>query len=224
MTLDRASQARATFSPPKSRVTQAMLVLLVAALVAAGGWIARGPTSPEQGPSKMPTEGSADAGFARDMQVHHNQAVEMSFLVRDRSADELIRSMALDIATTQQQQSGQMYGWLELWALPQTGTSPAMTWMTGDAMTGMDHSTASSSMPGMATEAELARLRNASGRAAEILWLELMIRHHRAGVDMAEAALDLAERPEVRQLAAAIVTSQRAEIDLMQQLLEARTR
>lgn len=174
--------------------------------------------------STYPIEGSADAGFARDMQVHHAQAVEMSFLVMDRSDDPLIRTMALDIATTQQQQVGQMYAWLELWGLPQTSPDPAMTWVPGDSMGGMDHSAGSGSMPGMATELELAELREANGRDAEVLWLELMIRHHRAGVEMARAALDLAEHPEVGQLATAIVTSQRSEIDIMQQLLEERTR
>lgn len=201
------------------------VLILVVALVTLGGVIAfRTAATPGTTSSTYPTENSADAGFARDMQVHHAQAVEMSFLIRDRSDDQLIRSMALDIATTQQQQAGQMYAWLELWGLPQTGADPAMTWVGGDTMEGMDHSAMSDSMPGMATEAELAQLRDANGREAEVLWLELMIRHHRAGVEMARAALDLAEHPEVRQLATAVDTSQQSEIDIMQQLLEERTR
>lgn len=205
--------------------TKGAVLILVVALVTAGGVIAfRTAAAPGATTPTYPTDSSADAGFARDMQVHHAQAVDMSFLIMDRSDDQLIRSMALDIATTQQQQVGQMYAWLELWGLSQTGTDPAMTWMTGDSMTGMDHSAGSSSMPGMATDAELTRLRDARGSDAESLWLELMIRHHRAGVDMARAALDLAEHPEVRQLATAVVASQQSEIDIMQQLLEERTR
>lgn len=38
-----------------------------------------------------PAESSADVGFARDMSVHHQQAVEMSFIVRDRTKDEDVR-------------------------------------------------------------------------------------------------------------------------------------
>ena len=207
-----------------SRTKGAVLVLVVAIATAGGAIAFRTGATPAVTASAYPTESSADAGFARDMQVHHAQAVEMSFLVRDRSDDQLIRSMALDIATTQQQQMGQMYAWLELWGLPQTGADPAMTWMSGDGMVGMDHSAGSGSMPGMATQSELTELRETNGRGAERRWLELMLRHHRAGVEMARAALDLAEHPEVRQLATAVVTSQQSEIDIMQQLLEERAR
>src|SRR3954470_19426249 len=49
----------------------------------------------------VPAADSADAGFARDMAVHHQQAVEMSYIVRDRTADEDIRRLAYDIAQTQ---------------------------------------------------------------------------------------------------------------------------
>lgn len=47
----------------------------------------------------FPSETSADAGLARDMQVHHAQAVEMSMLVLDRTSDPDIRSMAYDMTS-----------------------------------------------------------------------------------------------------------------------------
>ncbi|CAI9419301.1 DUF305 domain-containing protein [Nocardioides sp. T2.26MG-1] len=203
---------------------KAAVLILVVGLVAAVGVIAlRTAAIPGATASTYPTDGSADAGFARDMQAHHAQAVEMSFLILDRSEDRLIRTMALDIAMTQQQQVGQMHAWLEIWGLPQTGADTPMTWAAGNAMSDMGHSAMPSPMPGMATPAQMARLREATGRDAEILWLKLMLRHHRAGVDMASAALDLAARSEVRQLATAVVASQQSEIDIMQQLLEERT-
>ncbi|HET9021623.1 MAG TPA: DUF305 domain-containing protein, partial [Ornithinibacter sp.] len=68
-----------------------------------------------QARSSAPAEFGADAGFARDMQTHHAQAVEMAFLIRDRSGDEELRTVAYDIITSQQQQAGQMYGWLVQW-------------------------------------------------------------------------------------------------------------
>ncbi len=128
-------------------------------------------------------EGSADAGFARDMAIHHQQAVEMSFIVRDRTEDEDVRRLAYDIINTQANQRGMMLGWLEQWGLPKSSAEPPMTWMghtmkpTGDG----------SLMPGMATTAELKELKAAEGKAAEVLFLQLMTVHHRAGVDMARA-------------------------------------
>lgn len=183
------------------------------------------------GPPALPSERSADVGFARDMQIHHAQAVEMSFLVLDRATDPLVKSMALDIATTQQHQIGQMYAWLELWGASQTGTVPPMAWMhepgpddPSARATGMNMDAPPPAlMPGMASPADLNGLRAASGRSAERLWLRLMIRHHLGGIDMARAAAREADQPEVVELARAIAGSQRYEVDQMRSMLRQRT-
>src|SRR5918998_5421301 len=123
-----------------------------------------------------PGEGSAEAGFARDMSVHHAQGVEMAEIVRAKTESEEIRLLAADMALTQQGQIGRMQGWLGVWDLPATGTEPAMSWM-GHPTEGR--------MPGMASPEEIERLRNASPEEADELFLQLMIRHHRAAVPMA---------------------------------------
>ena len=46
------------------------------------------------------------------MQVHHLQGVELAMIVRDATDDHEVRLLGYDIATTQAQQAGQMYGWL----------------------------------------------------------------------------------------------------------------
>lgn len=159
-----------------------------------------------------PGDASSEAGFARDMSVHHAQAVEMAELARDRTDDSGVRFLAIDIALGQQAQIGQMQGWLAVWGLPATGTQPAMTWM-GHAMP------MGSVMPGMATMDDLARLRDGPDGEADATFLQLMIRHHRGGVAMAEAVIERTQRPEVRRLAQAIVDGQTAEIRAMQDLL-----
>jgi uncharacterized protein (DUF305 family) len=163
--------------------------------------------------SRPPGDGSAEAGFARDMMVHHAQAVEMAELLRDKSVSPEIETLAADIALTQQAQIGQMQGWLAVWGLPMTGTEPAMAWM--------GHPT-NDRMPGMATPKEIEAFRKASPEVAEGRFLRLMIPHHQAAVPMAEAVLNETDRPEVRQLAGAIVASQKAEIEVMRDLLEER--
>lgn len=75
-------------------------------------------------------------------------------------------------------------------------------------------------MPGMATAEELETLRAAEGPAAEGLFLQLMIRHHAAGVAMAQAILERDPPPAVGSLAQSIVASQQTEIAYMQDLLE----
>lgn len=158
----------------------------------------------------LPGDGSSEAGFARDMVVHHAQAVEMAEIVRDKTENEGVRTLAKDITLTQQAQIGQMQGWLAVWQLPATGTQPAMAWM-GHPTKGR--------MPGMASPAEINRLRSASSEEADALFLQLMIPHHRAAIPMSEAILERTGRSEVRYLATAIEGSQKKEIELMQDLL-----
>lgn len=204
-----------------------LLVGVVAmALLAAGVLVGRATAG-----RSTPGDQSADAGFARDMQVHHAQAVRMAMIVRDTSADPTLRTMAYDIALSQQEQSGQLHGWLTQWNLPQTGSRPAMAWMpaAGSGSHGAGHGADPATglrpdgrMPGMASRAELDQLSASSGRAAETLFLRLMIAHHRGGVAMAQAGVKLAERPEVRTLAASIATSQAAELTAMETMLKDR--
>ena len=157
-----------------------------------------------------PAEGSAEVGFARDMAMHHAQAVNLAMLLRDRSDDEEMRQLALDILLTQQAQIGMMQGWLAVWGLPYASLEPAMAWM---GMPTTDR------MPGMASAAEINQLQTLTGPAADTLFIQLMIPHHRSGVDMAQAVLARSERPEVRALAQAIVNAQQSEISYMEELL-----
>ncbi|MFD3656442.1 DUF305 domain-containing protein [Streptomyces sp. 24-1644] len=168
--------------------------------------------------SAAPAETSADVGFARDMSIHHQQAVEMSFIVRDRTDDEDVRRLAYDIINTQANQRGMMLGWLETWGRPKSSQRPPMEWM-GHTVTATGDG---SLMPGMATDAELDELRKAKGRPAEILYLRLMTVHHRAGAEMARAAAGSAGTEEIENLAAGMVRGQESEIGLMADMLKER--
>lgn len=164
-----------------------------------------------------PSDSSVDAGFARDMSVHHQQAVEMSFIVRDRTDDEDVRRLAYDIINTQANQRGMMLGWLELWGLPKSSAVPPMRWM-GHTVTPHDGAL----MPGMATDTQLDALRAAKGEEAEVLYLRLMTAHHTAGAEMAQAAADSASTDAIVNLATGMVRGQRSEIALMADMLRAR--
>jgi uncharacterized protein (DUF305 family) len=202
---------------------------LVAALLLAGGGFAAGRvTAPV---SSHPSTTSVEAGFARDMQEHHGQAVEMALIIRDNTDDPDVRLLAYDIATSQSQQAGQMSGWLSVWNLPQTASEPSMTWMTRPPISGggghegmMDDSAAhepGGEMPGMATAAQLDELRGLTGTDAERLFLTLMIAHHKGGVEMAKALLERSDERVVVALANGVVASQTGEIDYMNDLLDA---
>ena len=232
--MSSATGSRPRPSLPR-RIGLSALVLLALSASALGGFLLAG------GP--RPADDSVEAGFARDMQTHHLQAVEMALIVREKSKDPVLRAVAYDIATSQQQQAGQMYGWLTQWGLSQTSSQPRMAWMAsadtrghgsmdGSSMAGgsMDGGSMGvgqqllpdGRMPGMASAAELEQLRRASGQQAEVLFLRLMVAHHRGGIAMARAAADTAGRPEVVALAQSIARAQTAETEQLQQLLAER--
>lgn len=117
-----------------------------------------------------------------------------------------------------------MYGWLQVWGLPQASSAEPMAWASGHghgaaAGGAQDAAAPGATMPGMATTEQLAELAAADGAPAERLFLELMIDHHEGGVAMSRAALELADEPAVRRLAQAVVDSQTAEIAVLEALL-----
>ncbi|MEV4919830.1 DUF305 domain-containing protein [Streptomyces tirandamycinicus] len=246
-------------------VVLALLFAGAATVASAGGGDGHSGGDPDghgggAGTAAAPAADSADAGFARDMAVHHQQAVEMSFIVRDRTGDEEVRRLAYDIANTQANQRGMLLGWLDLWGLPKVDAGAApMAWMEGahgkgghgagghgdgghggDAPGNGDGGDAGDDaggapagaggqrpgtgalMPGMATRAELDRLATADGRAAEVLFLQLMTDHHKGGVTMAEGCADLCAVPQEKALAQGMVDAQQSEIGLMADLLKKR--
>ncbi|WP_069770784.1 DUF305 domain-containing protein [Streptomyces sp. LUP30] len=167
----------------------------------------------------IPAAGSADAGFARDMAVHHQQAVEMSYIVRDRTTDVEVRRLAYDIAQTQANQRGMLLGWLDLWGLPKVSSDGPMGWM---GMAGMSGGEDGALMPGMATDADLKKLGTLNGKAAEVFYLQLMTAHHKGGIHMAEGCVQKCTVDVEKRLAQGMVEAQQSEIGLMTDLLKAR--
>ena len=167
-----------------------------------------------------PRDDSAEAGFARDMATHHAQAVEMAFVIRDKSADEELRTLAYDIIVTQSAQRGVFMGWLQQWRLPQASAAPRMAWMPGHALEREEGGVPL--MHGMASDDELRRLQVAQGADAEVLFLQLMIRHHEGGVLMARAVSGLSRRADVVAMAKSIEDGQRTEIVAMTEMLSKR--
>ncbi|WP_392968109.1 DUF305 domain-containing protein [Streptomyces sp. LN245] len=169
--------------------------------------------------TRTPAADSADAGFARDMAVHHQQAVEMSYIVRDRTKDVEVRRLAYDIAQTQANQRGMLLGWLDLWELPKVSPDPPMTWMgMGDMASGKDGSL----MPGMATNTEMKRLGTLDGKQAEVFYLQLMTDHHKGGIHMAEGCVAKCAVGVEKRLAQGMVDAQQSEITLMADMLKTR--
>jgi len=75
------------------------------------------------------------------------------------------------------------------------------------------------SMPGMMSGADMARLRAATGRDFDQLFLQMMIVHHKGAIQMAQAEQTRGANPDAKALGGRIITDQQAEVATMQKML-----
>ena len=134
---------------------------------------------------------TSEEQFIAEMIPHHQEAVDTSRLVGGSTSNEEIRDLANRIITAQEQEIAMMQGWLAAW-YPQSQYQSSYEPMMGDLVHASDRDQA---------------------------YLEGMIEHHEAAIMMAEQVLALQPRAEVATLARDIITTQRAEIAQMQELL-----
>jgi uncharacterized protein (DUF305 family) len=188
-----------------------MAVLAIATLTIAGtaGWLAG-----RQHSAASVSNGSVDAGFSRDMSIHHQQAVAMAGYERDHTTNPDLKLLAYNIEDTQSYEIGQMQGWMDSWGLVRSTTRRQMQWMSGHA-----HLSSAGLMPGMATATQLSKLETQHGRTLDVDFLQLMIHHHQGGIPMEQYAMQHAKKSYVRNLARAMMTIQSDEIIQMEQTL-----
>lgn len=148
------------------------------------------------------TPNSADFRYAEMMIEHHKQALVLTALVPGRGASSSVQRLSERISAGQKPEIGAMEGWLK-----NNG---------GDKRKeSHDHS----AMPGMATDAQLGKLRAARGKAFDALFLDLMITHHQGAITMATEALGDGNNVTVEEMATDVVAQQTVEIDRMRDLM-----
>jgi uncharacterized protein (DUF305 family) len=158
----------------------------------------------------------ADTDFMQGMIMHHNQAVEMTELLKTRTKDSAIMELGKKIDVSQTDEMRWMKQWLTDRGLP---IDP----MAGMDMKGMNMSMPM--MPGMLTPAQMDALRKASGPEFDHLFLTGMIQHHTGALQMVK---DLFANPGAGQdsqlfdFANDVDNTQQAEIDIMRHMLKER--
>jgi uncharacterized protein (DUF305 family) len=151
---------------------------------------------------------AADVTFAQMMIPHHQQAVEMARLARDRAADPAVKALAEQIEAAQAPEIETMTGWLAAWGEP---TAPPSGGMGGG------HDMAA--MPGMMSAEDMVGLEAVSGADFDRMFLTMMIRHHEGAIEMARTEQSDGRFPDAVALARTIETTQVAEIETMRELL-----
>jgi uncharacterized protein (DUF305 family) len=158
-------------------------------------------------------EAEFDQMFIDMMVPHHQGAVEMAQIALERAEHPEIQQLAEAVIKAQEAEIEQMRQWRQEWygssQTPSMSEMPALHAMPemGEAGHAMD----------MADEVE--RLRNAP-EPFDQAFIEAMIPHHQSAIDAGRLAEQQATRPEIKELAQAIIEDQQREIDQMNQWLQ----
>ncbi|GAB3203601.1 DUF305 domain-containing protein [Nocardia tengchongensis] len=208
----------------RERVRRPLAIAVLALTLLAAGMLLRPLLIPEHETPAVLNQ--TEIGFSQDMAAHHGQALIMVQRL-DSGVDPTVRQLAQQIADAQRMEIGTLLGWLRL-ANASPDSKHPMAWMTSDSAGAHDHSmptmaaTNGTAMPGMATQTELDALAVARGKDAEVLFLQLMLRHHRGGVAMAKAADQLVASGPVKEAARGMIAAQSQEAGLMTIMLAQR--
>ncbi|MGK8507194.1 DUF305 domain-containing protein [Nocardia asiatica] len=165
-----------------------------------------GETMPGTTPQAQPDYNETDVRFLQMMYPHHAQAVQMADMVPSRSQNQQVLDLAAAVKAAQEPEMAQIS------ALLQQFGKPAPTEDHG--MPGMPE------MPGMMSPEGMASLQSMSGSDFDRMWLSMMIEHHRGAIEMAQTELANGKNPEARKLAETVISTQQAEIDQMQRMLQ----
>lgn len=155
-----------------------------------------------------PKDEAFDLRFIDAMVPHHEGAVNMAQTALQKSKRTEIQQLAQSIIAAQDQEISQMQEWRKAW-YPTMSETPMMY----DA--GMGHMMPMSDE--MRTNMMMSGDLGAADNQFDLRFIDAMIPHHQGAIDMANQALEKSDRPEIKQLAQAIISSQQTEIDQMKQ-------
>lgn len=176
-------------------------------------------TLPPSTHAELPPLSAADVAFMQGMIMHHEQAVEMTALIPSHTDNKEVRLLGARISHSQSDEIDFMRRWLIARGEPTTMPMANMSDMGG--MDHMEH--AMPLMPGMLTPAQMEALRNARGAQFDYLFLTGMIQHHGGALTMVKDLFNSAgagQDAELFTFATDVDSGQRAEIRIMQSLLE----
>ena len=174
---------------------------------------------PASSTGKLPPRSQAEVEFMQGMIMHHAQAVEMTALIPSHTENKDLRSLGARISSSQSDEIKFMKRWLAARGEPISMAMPGMKEMDTSG-----HPIAL--MPGMLTPEQMEALRKAKGDEFDRLFLTGMIQHHNGALTMVKDLFNTAgagQDAELFNFATDVDSGQRAEIRIMQGMLEKKT-
>lgn len=187
-------------------------------------------TLPPSTKATLPPLAQADVEFMQGMIMHHAQAIEMTALIDSHSENKDLHALGARISRSQSDEIKFMQRWLavrgeSISMSPQKMAGPhgdMSQHVDSDAHAGMSHDSMPL-MPGMLTPEQMEALRKAKGAEFDHLFLTGMIQHHNGALTMVKDLFDTAgagQDAELFNFATDVDTGQRAEIRVMQEMLD----
>jgi uncharacterized protein (DUF305 family) len=146
-----------------------------------------------------------DTAFIGYMAPHDAVAGQMAALAATQAQSQQVKNVATAIDAEPGDRYLTLSAMAQAWGQPVPSTDPA-------AAGGHDHG-------GGRTEADdLAALTPLTGAAFDRTFLDVMIRHHQAGLKVAQSTIDNGTNPQAKDVAQQMVATQTPEVAQMQQL------
>jgi uncharacterized protein (DUF305 family) len=166
---------------------------------------------PDDGPDMVGGVATAhdgwDIAFINYMAPHDAVAGQMAALAHAQAASVAVKVIAAAIDAEPADRFLRLSAMATAWQQPVPSTDPT-------AASGHDHG-------GGRTEADdLAELTPLNGRAFDRSFLQVMIRHHQAGIKEAQATIDNGTNPQANDVARHLVADQTAQLQQLQALLK----
>lgn len=182
--------------------THVIFIVLIASVLIGGCAVQTPTTTATAEPRGMthasnstPSDAPFDAQFIDGMVVHHQGAVDMARITLAETQRPELQKLTREIITAQEAEITQMQGW-------------RAEWYPGLADTG-----------GMNMDMGPMEMDTDPSVSVDVRFLKAMIAHHEGASEMAQAAKQKAQHAEIKQLAANIIGTQQAEIEVMQKWL-----
>ncbi|MBD3882408.1 DUF305 domain-containing protein [Phormidium tenue FACHB-886] len=155
-----------------------------------------------------PKDATFDLRFIDGMVPHHQGAVVMAQEALEKSQRPEIKQLAQAIIDAQEKEISELQTWRKSWYANASADS-----VMYDAQKKTDVPMTEQMRSSMMMEGDL----GAADAEFDLRFINAMIPHHQGALDMAKQAQEKSDRPEIKQLAQEIITSQQQEIEQMEQ-------
>lgn len=184
------------------------VVATAAAVLSACGTQATDASSPAgSGTSQSASQGSAswnktDVAFVQMMIPDHQMVAKMDALAAQNAASSKLKTLAAQMQDGQAQTADKLQGWLQAWGQTASGQMAGMT------------------MPGAMTQKDMDMLKSMKGMNFDMMFAQMMIKHHEGSVQMARDEQAKGASQEAKAMAADMVTTQEKQITQLRSITQ----